>query len=104
MLQHTVVLRTCMLPDTVVLRTYMLSHTVLLWIYIIYTTPHSHVKDIYAHTHDLWYGTNIYHENASVIGKTPFNYTYRSQKTKDFVKLKMRFSNYRSIFIVNVAY
>ena len=40
--------------------------------------------------------TNIIHENAAMIRKTPFNYTYRSQKTKDFVKLKMRFSNYRS--------
>ena len=30
------------------------------------------------------------------------NYTH--QKSKDFVKLKMRFSNYRSIFMVNVAY
>ena len=27
----------------------------------------------------------FYHEHASVIRKTPFNYTYRSQKTKDFV-------------------
>ena len=32
------------------------------------------------------------------------NYTHRSQKSKDFVKLKMRFSNYRSIFMVNVAF
>ena len=54
----------------------------------------------------IWGGllSNIIHENASVIRKTPFNYTHRSQKTKDFVKLKMRFSNYRSIFMVNVAY
>ena len=48
--------------------------------------------------------SNIYHENASVIKKMPFNYTYRSQKTKYFVKLKMRFSNYRSILMVNVVY
>ena len=28
------------------------------------------------------------------------NYTHRSQKSKDFVKLKMRLSNYRSIISV----
>ena len=30
-------------------------------------------------------------------------FTYRFQKTKDFVKLKMRFSNYRSIQMENVG-
>ena len=54
----------------------------------------------------IWVGllTYIFLENASVIRKMHLKFTYRSQKTKDFVKLKMRFSNYRSIFMVNVGY
>ena len=69
----------------------------------VFLITHAFLSKMLLNRPPIWGGliSNIYHENASVIRKTPFNYTYRSQKTKDFVKLKMRFSNYRSIFMVN---
>ena len=61
---------------------------------------YSYVKRVFLITHaflskmllnrpPIWGGllTNILHENAFVIRKTHFKFTYRFQKTKDFVKL-----------------